>query len=180
MLFRSKLRDSMNRIWQCGTIQLDMNLPERFDLTYVSETGDKVRPIMLHRALFGSFERFIGILIEHYAGAFPAWLAPVQVEIIPVANHAHLETANNLFNEFQLKGFRPHVDDRDEKLGYKMREAQMKKIPFSIVLGDNEVANDLVTYRRYGSREQITVTRVEFMELLAKEVAEKTKFEKAE
>ena len=132
---------------------------------------------MLHRVVYGSIERFIGILIEHYAGAFPTWLAPVQVEIIPVANHVHLETANNLFNEFQLKGFRPHVDDREEKLGYKMREAQMKKIPFSIVLGDNEVANDLVTYRRYGSREQITVTRVEFLELLAKEVAEKRKIE---
>ena len=171
------IKDSLGRVWQCGTIQLDFNLPERFDLTYIDKDGEKKRPVMLHRVVYGSIERFIGILIEHYAGAFPAWLAPVQVEIIPVANHVHLETANKLFNEFQLKGFRPHVDDRDEKLGYKMREAQMKKIPFSIVLGDNEVANDLVTYRRYGSREQITVTRVEFMELLAKEVAEKTKFE---
>jgi len=132
---------------------------------------------MLHRVVYGSIERFIGILIEHYAGAFPTWLAPVQVEIIPVANHVHLETANNLFNELQLKGFRPHVDDREEKLGYKMREAQMKKIPFSIVLGDNEVANDLVTYRRYGTREQITVTRNEFIELLAKEAAENRKVE---
>ena len=172
------IKDSLGRVWQCGTIQLDFNLPERFDLTYIDKDGEKKRPVMLHRVVYGSIERFIGILIEHYAGAFPAWLAPVQVEIIPVANHVHLETANNLFNEFQLKGFRPHVDDRDEKLGYKMREAQMKKIPFSIVLGDNEVANDLVTYRRYGSREQITVTRAEFLELLAKEVAEKTKFEK--
>ena len=171
------IKDSLGRVWQCGTIQLDFNLPERFDLTYIDKDGEKKRPVMLHRVVYGSIERFIGILIEHYAGAFPTWLAPVQVEIIPVANHVHLETANNLFNEFQLKGFRPHVDDREEKLGYKMREAQMKKIPFSIVLGDNEVANDLVTYRRYGSREQITVTRVEFLELLAKEVAEKRKIE---
>ena len=171
------IKDSLGRVWQCGTIQLDFNLPERFDLTYIDKDGEKKRPVMLHRVVYGSIERFIGILIEHYAGAFPTWLAPVQVEIIPVANHVHLETANNLFNEFQLKGFRPHVDDREEKLGYKMREAQMKKIPFSIVLGDNEVANDLVTYRRYGSREQITVTRVEFLELLAKEVEEKRKIE---
>ncbi len=171
------IKDSLGRVWQCGTIQLDFNLPERFDLTYIDKDGEKKRPVMLHRVVYGSIERFIGILIEHYAGAFPTWLAPVQVEIIPVANHVHLETANKLFNEFQLLGFRPHVDDREEKLGYKMREAQMKKIPFSIVLGDNEVANDLVTYRRYGSREQITVTRNEFIELLAKEVAEKRKVE---
>ena len=171
------IKDSLGRVWQCGTIQLDFNLPERFDLTYIDKDGEKKRPVMLHRVVYGSIERFIGILIEHYAGAFPTWLAPVQVEIIPVANHVHLETANKLFNEFQLLGFRPHVDDREEKLGYKMREAQMKKIPFSIVLGDNEVANDLVTYRRYGSREQITVTRNEFIELLAQEIKEKRKVE---
>ena len=172
------IKDSLGRVWQCGTIQLDFNLPERFDLTYIDKDGEKKRPVMLHRVVYGSIERFIGILIEHYAGAFPTWLAPVQVEIIPVANHVHLETANKLFDEFQLLGFRPHVDDREEKLGYKMREAQMKKIPFSIVLGDNEVANDLVTYRRYGSREQITVTRAEFIELLAQEIKEKRKIEK--
>ncbi len=171
------IKDSLGRVWQCGTIQLDFNLPERFDLTYIDKDGEKKRPVMLHRVVYGSIERFIGILIEHYAGAFPTWLAPVQIEVIPVANHAHLDYSNKLARKLLELGFRPHVDDRDEKLGYKMREAQMQKIPFTLVIGDNEVANDQVTYRRHGSREQITVTTDQFINLVRKEIELKRKVE---
>ena len=167
-----KLRDSMNRIWQCGTIQLDMNLPERFDLTYISEDGTKKRPVMIHRALFGSLERFIGILIEHYAGAFPTWLAPVQVKLIPVSNEHHLEFVKKVANILQDKGVRFEIDERDEKLGYKIREAQTKKIPYQLVCGDNEVNNNLLTYRMYGSNETTTVTVDEFVEKILKEIKE--------
>lgn len=163
-----KLRDSMNRIWQCGTIQLDMNLPERFDLTYVAEDGSKRRPVMVHRALFGSFERFIGILIEHYAGAFPCWLAPVQVKIIPVNVNVHKEFCQKLEEMFLDKGIRFETDYRDEKLGYRIREAQTKKIPYSLVIGDNEVENGLVTYRPHGTSQQTTVSIEEFMDVINK------------
>ena len=165
-----KLRDSMNRIWQCGTIQLDMNLPERFDLTYIAEDGTKKRPIMIHRALFGSLERFIGILIEHYGGAFPTWLAPVQVKIIPVNNEFHLEYAKNVFKKLEDLGIRCEIDDRDEKLGYKMREAQMKKIPYQLVLGDKEVEAVSVNARKYGEQAQNSYALDEFIINLLDEV----------
>lgn len=165
-----KLRDSMNRIWQCGTIQLDMNLPERFDLTYVAEDGSKKRPVMVHRALFGSIERFIGIIIEHYAGAFPTWCAPVQVKVIPVNCDIHMNYCKDLEKLFLDHQIRFESDYRDEKLGYKIREAQTKKIPYSLVIGDNEVANGLVTYRKYGQQEQITVTKEEFIALIQNHV----------
>jgi threonyl-tRNA synthetase len=164
-----KLRDSMNRIWQCGTIQLDMNLPERFDLTYVDQDGEKKRPIMLHRALFGSIERFIGILIEHYAGAFPSWLAPVQVKVIPVNNEHHQSYAMEVHRELLDLGFRSEHDLRNEKLGYKIREAQTQKIPYALVIGDKEKEQGMVTYRRYGSQDQVTVKRSEFIEMLKAE-----------
>ncbi len=165
-----KLRDSMNRIWQCGTIQLDMNLPERFDLTYVAENGEKLRPIMLHRALFGSIERFIGILIEHYAGAFPLWLAPKQVVIIPVNNEAHLAYATKVQAQLKKAGLRVAIDDRDEKLNYKIRESQTKKVPYTLVLGDNEMNNESVTYRHFGTSETITLSLDEMIDKLVKEV----------
>jgi threonyl-tRNA synthetase len=168
-----KLRDSMNRIWQCGTIQLDMNLPERFDMTYIDQFGEKKRPVMLHRALFGSIERFIGILIEHYAGAFPTWLAPVQVKVIPVNMAFHYEYSKELVKLLQDEDIRVETDYRDEKLGYKIREAQTKKIPYQLVIGDQEVANHLVTYRRYGETEQVTVSVDEFIELIKKEIKDK-------
>ena len=163
-----KLKDSMNRIWQCGTIQLDMNLPERFDLTYIAEDGTKKRPVMVHRALFGSLERFIGIITEHYAGAFPTWLSPIQVKIIPVNLNYHTDYCKKLQQLFLENSIRQEVDFRDEKLGYKIREAQTKKIPYSLVIGDNEVQNNLVTYRRHGSQAQVTVTVEEFIELIKK------------
>ena len=167
------IRDSLGRVWQCGTIQLDMNLPERFDLTYIDADGSKKRPVMLHRVIYGSIERFIGILIEHYAGAFPLWLSPVQVNIIPVSNEHHLEYAKNLAKKLDEAGIRVKIDDRDEKMGYKMRESQTKKIPLTLVLGDKEVENDSVSYRKFGKQETTTVSSAEFINLVTKCIEDK-------
>jgi len=164
------IKDSLGRVWQCGTIQLDMNLPERFDLTYVDKDGSKKRPVMLHRVIYGSIERFIGILIEHYAGVFPTWLAPVQVNIIPVKNEYHLDYSKELLDELTNNGLRVALDDREEKLSYRMRESQTKKIPFNIIIGDNEKENGLISYRRHGSNETITVSKEEFIKLLKEEI----------
>ena len=166
-----KLKDSMNRIWQCGTIQLDMNLPERFDLTYIDENGEKARPVMLHRALFGSIERFIGVITEHFGGAFPTWLTPVQVKLIPVNNDIHLDYVKAVAEKLFANDIRAEVDSREEKLGYKIREAQTKKIPYQLVVGDNEVNNNTLTYRRYGSNETTTVSIDEFIAMIKEEVA---------
>ncbi|MDD4068938.1 MAG: threonine--tRNA ligase [Candidatus Izemoplasmatales bacterium] len=168
-----KLRDSMKRIWQCGTIQLDMNLPERFDLNYIDAAGEKKRPVMLHRALYGSIERFIGILIEHYGGAFPTWMAPVQVKLIPVNNEYHLDFSKDLMKKLQNHRIRVELDDRDEKLGYKIREAQTKKIPYQLVVGDKEVESNEITYRRYGEQEQTTVKVDDFINLIIEEIENK-------
>ena len=164
------IKDSLGREWQCGTIQLDMNLPERFDLTYVEKDGSKVRPVMLHRVIFGSIERFIGILIEHFAGHFPTWLAPQQVMIIPVHYEKHAEYAENLNDKLLALGFRSKADTRNEKLGYRIREAQLAKIPYQIVIGDGEVENNTVTIRRAQSKDSQTVSIEEFIEMLTKEV----------
>ena len=169
------VKDSLGRVWQCGTIQLDMNLPERFDLTYVDHNGDKVRPVMLHRVIFGSIERFIGILIEHFAGAFPLWLAPTQVKVIPVKNEYHLEYSKEVFKLLEDKGFRVELDDREEKLGYRIREAQMKKIPYQLVLGDKERDERTVTYRQYGEQKQTTVSLDEFVNMVLKQIEEKAR-----
>ena len=166
-----KVRDSMNRIWQCGTIQLDMNLPERFDVTYVDDKGEKVRPVMLHRACFGSIERFIGVITEHFAGAFPAWLAPVQVHVLPVNNEFHLEYASEVKKALADANVRVELYDSSEKLGYRMRNAQVKKVPYTLVLGDNEKESKTVTYRHFGSKEQITVKLDEFVEMIKEEIA---------
>ncbi len=165
-----KLRDSMNRIWQCGTVQLDMQLPGRFDCTYVAEDGTKKTPVMIHRACFGSLERFIGIIIENYAGAFPTWLAPVQVKIIPVNMSLHKDYCEKLNKVFFEAGIRFEDDYRDEKLGYKIREAQTKKIPYQLVIGDNEVNTNTVTYRCYGKQEQINVPVDEFVAMIKEQI----------
>lgn len=157
------IKDSLGRVWQCGTIQLDMNLPERFDLTYIDSDGSKKRPVMLHRVIYGSIERFIGILIEHYAGAFPLWLSPVQVNIIPVNNEYHLEYSNKILEELTNNNIRAKLDDRNEKLGYKMRESQTKKMPLTLVIGDKESNNNKVSYREYGKTEVITCDIEEFI-----------------
>lgn len=168
-----KLKDCMGRIWQCGTIQLDMNLPERFNCTFINSKGEKERPIMLHRAILGSFERFIGIITEHFAGAFPTWCTPVQVKVLPVNNEYHLEYAKEIVNLFKEHNLRVELDDSQEKLGYRMRNAQMNKIPYTIVIGDKEKENHSVTYRKYGSDKQITVPVEEFIALIEKEIKDK-------
>lgn len=140
------IRDSLGRTWQCGTIQLDMNLPERFHMEYVGEDGQKHQPIMIHRACFGSMERFIGILIEHYAGAFPTWLAPVQVKILPISEK-HVEYAEKLRKAFKKAYIRVELDDRNEKIGYKIRQAQMEKVPYMLVVGDKEEQEGTVAVR---------------------------------
>ncbi len=168
-----QIKDSLGREWQCGTIQLDMNLPERFDLTYVDDHGDKVRPIMLHRAIYGSLERFMGILIEHYAGAFPLWLAPKQIEIIPVNNEFHLEYSEKIKDKLQDLGFRVSIDARDEKLGYRLREAQIMKVPVQMIIGDKEVEANTINVRRYGSRKQDPYNLDEYIEILLEEISSK-------
>ena len=167
------IKDSLGRVWQCGTIQLDMNLPERFDLTYVDSDGSKKRPIMLHRVIYGSIERFIGILIEHYAGAFPTWLSPVQVNIIPVNNDLHLEYAKDIYDKLNNFDIRCELNSKDEKISYKIRESQVKKIPYTLVLGDKEQGENKVTYRKFGSTDSTTVSCDEFLKLIQKEIESK-------
>ena len=170
-----KVRDSMNRVWQCGTIQLDMNLPERFDCFYIDKDGEKKRPIMLHRACFGSIERFIGVITEHFAGAFPTWMAPVQVILLPVNNEFHLSYTDEIYNKMKDLGIRVEKDDANEKLGYRLRSTQLRKIPYTLVIGDNERDNKTVTYRKYGQKEQVTVSLEEFIKLLQEEIKNKTR-----
>ncbi len=167
------IKDSLGRVWQCGTIQLDMNLPERFDLTYIDSDGSKKRPVMLHRVIYGSIERFIGILIEHYGGAFPLWLSPVQINIIPVNDEYHLEYANKIRDMLREYDIRVEVDARDEKLGYKMRESQTKKIPYTLVLGDKEKDNDTVSYRKHGEDKTTTTSVSEFIDMIRDEIINK-------
>lgn len=166
-----KLRDSMNRIWQCGTVQLDMQLPGRFNCKYIAEDGSKKTPVMIHRACFGSIERFIGIITEHFAGAFPLWLAPKQVTIIPVNNDAHLAYTKEIEEILTNAGIRVSIDDREEKLNYKIRETQVKKIPYTLVLGDQEKANNSVTYRHHGSNQSFNMPIDDFVNMLKDEIA---------
>ena len=168
-----KLKDSMNRIWQCGTIQLDMNLPERFDITYIDSNGEKARPVMLHRAIFGSIERFIGIITEHFGGAFPLWLAPKQVKVLPVNNEFHLEKATEIVDALKKAGIRASLDASEDKLGYRMRNAQVKKIPYTIVIGDHERDEGTVTYRHFGCKAQHTVSLIDFIDMLKEEIITK-------
>lgn len=169
-----KLKDSMNRIWQCGTIQLDMNLPERFDLTYVDADGEKKRPIMLHRAIYGSLERFIGILIENFKGAFPTWMSPRQVVVLPVSKEENqVRIANEIVSALKKLKIRAEIDDRDEKISYRMRDAQVKKTPYTLVIGAKEVETGNVTYRIFGSKDSFTVSYDEFVKLISSDIAEK-------
>ncbi len=140
------LEDSIGRTWQCGTIQLDFQLPLRFDAEYTGEDGEKHRPIMIHRVVFGSIERFIGILIEHFAGKFPTWLSPVQVKVLPVSEKSHAYSAE-VYEKLKAAGIRVDIDRRDEKIGYKIREAQLKKIPYMLILGENESAEGTISVR---------------------------------
>ncbi len=168
------IKDSLGRVWQCGTIQLDMNLPERFDLTYIDSDGSKKRPVMLHRVIYGSIERFIGILIEHYAGVFPLWLSPVQVNVLPVVSSYHGDYAKEIYDYLIENDIRCEIDSRDEKLGYRLREAQIKKIPYTLILGEEECNNKTISYRKYGSKDTFTTKKEEFLNLLKEEIKNKS------
>ena len=157
------LRDSIGRTWQCGTIQLDMLMPEKFDLTFVGEDGQKHRPVMIHRVVYGSIERFIGILIEHFAGLFPLWLAPVQVRVLTITDK-QLPYANELALKMKAKGIRVEVDIRNEKIGYKIRESQILKTPYTVVLGDKEIEENKVAVRKHGENNSETIATEEFIE----------------
>lgn len=167
-----KLKDALSRKWQCATIQCDFSLPERFDLTYVHEDGTGVRPIMIHRAILGSLERFIGTLIEHYGGAFPTWLAPVQAAIIPIAADHH-NFAAQVKDDLQKKGVRVIIDQRNESLNKRIREATLKKIPYMLILGDKESGSGTVSVRRRGGEDGGAVTVSDFANMISTEVQEK-------
>ncbi|MCM1438058.1 MAG: threonine--tRNA ligase [Roseburia sp.] len=169
------LQDSIGRTWQCGTIQLDFQMPQRFELEYVGEDGKKHRPIMIHRAIFGSIERFIGILIEHFAGKFPVWLAPKQVKILPITDRT-AEYANEVCAKLAEAGVRAEVDARSEKIGYKIREAKMEKVPYVLVVGDKEAEDETVNVNKRGVEEKYTVKTDEFVATVLKEIADKVNF----
>jgi threonyl-tRNA synthetase len=166
------LKDSIGRTWQCGTIQLDMLMPERFDLTYIGEDGQKHRPVMIHRVAFGSMERFIGILIEHYAGAFPAWIAPVQVKILPITDR-NIDYAQKLALQLREVDVRVEIDERNEKIGYKIREAQMEKVPFMLLLGDKEQDAAAVAVRVRGKGDVGTMQFDAFQDLVLEAIKSK-------
>lgn len=166
------LRDSIGRTWQCGTVQLDFLMPEKFDLNYIGEDGQKHRPVMVHRTCFGSIERFIGILIEHYAGAFPVWLAPVQVRIMPIAER-HAAYAHQLANSLHELDVRVEVDDRNEKIGYKIREGQVQKVPYMLIVGDKEAETGTVALRKRGEGDKGTTDFAAFTDSLLEEIRTK-------
>ncbi|MGB9780981.1 threonine--tRNA ligase [Caldanaerobacter sp.] len=166
------LKDSIGRTWQCGTIQLDFQMPERFELEYIGPDGEKHRPIMLHRVIYGSIERFIGILTEHFAGAFPTWLAPVQVRVLPISEKHH-EYARKVYERLQEHDIRVELDDRNEKIGYKIREAQVQKIPYMLIVGDKEVEEGNVSLRSRKDGDLGPVSLDNFIEKILKEIATK-------
>ena len=166
------LQDCLGRTWQCGTIQLDFQLPERFELEYTGADGLKHRPIMIHRVVFGSIERFIGILTEHFAGAFPLWLAPEQVRILPISGRHH-EKAREVYRQLFDAGLRVELDERSEKIGYKIREAQLQKIPYMLVIGDKEAESGTVSVRRRGEGDTGAVETEAFIETALAEIKAK-------
>lgn len=166
------LEDAIGRTWQCGTIQLDFQMPQNFELSYINENGEKARPVMLHRALLGSIERFMGILIEHFAGKFPLWLSPVQIQIIPVSEKFY-EYAEDLRKKFKEKGFRVEIDERAEKVGYKIRQAQLKKINYMLVVGEQEMESGLLSVRKRNGQEIKDVKFDDFVRDLQEEVDSK-------
>ncbi|MFJ7939117.1 threonine--tRNA ligase [Peribacillus sp. NPDC096622] len=167
------IKDALKRSHQCATIQLDFQMPDKFDLTYIDENNEKVRPVVIHRAIFGSIDRFFGILIEHFAGAFPVWLAPVQVQIIPVSQ-VHLNYCLKVQKALKNQGIRVKIDDRNEKLGYKVREAQMGKIPYMLVLGDKEEKENEVNVRKYGEQEVENVAIETFINKMVQQIKERS------
>ena len=166
------LEDAIGRTWQCGTIQLDFQMPENFDLVYINEEGIKARPVMLHRALFGSVERFMGILIEHFAGKFPLWLSPVQIKVMPISNKFN-DYAEEVTKKFKDSGFRVEFDDRAEKIGYKIRQAQMEKVNYMVIVGEKEAESGKISIRRRNGKEEKDLDINEFIESLKEEVKSK-------
>ena len=168
-----KLVDVLGRLWQLSTVQFDFNLPARFELEYVGEDGERHQPVMVHRALFGSVERFFGVLIEHYAGAFPLWLAPVQMGIVPISER-HQTYAEEVQKQLQNAGFRVELDLRNEKMNAKIRDFTMQKVPYVLVMGDKEAAANAVSVRTRGKGDQGSVPLAEFLARVATLVAEKS------
>ena len=166
------LVDAIGRTWQCGTIQLDFQMPQRFDLEYVGADGEKHRPIMIHRVAFGSIERFIGILIEHFAGAFPTWLAPVQVKVLPISDK-FMDYGRQVAEGLDKAGIRGELDTRSEKIGYKIREAQMQKIPYMLVVGQKEAEEGLVAVRSRFQGDEGQSTLTSFIHRIQEEIAKK-------
>jgi len=167
------VKDALGRTWQCGTVQLDMNLPERFDLNYVNEKNENIRPVMIHRVIFGSFERFLGILVEHYAGAFPTWLSPVQVQLLAVSEK-HVDGAYKLKKELKSLGIRVEVDSTDETVGNKVRKAVKQKSPYIVVVGDKEISGDDWTIRVRGQEEQLNMSKDKFIEKVKNEIEKRS------
>lgn len=168
-----QLLDSLRRPWQCGTIQLDFQMPQRFGMYYIDEENEKKQPVMIHRAIYGSLERFIGILIEHFAGNFPLWLAPVQATFIPVSLEHHGGKVKEIKQRFFDSGLRVELDDRNESMGKKIRDSQTSKIPYQLVIGDNEIANNTVSVRKYGEKKSVDMDLDEFYNQMLKDVAER-------
>ncbi|MBE7149768.1 threonine--tRNA ligase [Bacillus mycoides] len=164
------IKDALNRSHQCGTVQLDFQMPEKFDLNYIDENNEKRRPVVIHRAVLGSLDRFLAILIEHFGGAFPAWVAPVQVKVIPVSNAVHEQYANRIADKLAQAGIRVERDIRDEKLGYKIREAQMQKVPYVLVIGDKEMESEAVNVRKYGEEKSEVLELDAFVESMKEEI----------
>ncbi len=167
------IKDAIQRSHQCATVQLDFQLPEKFDLTYINEHNERVRPVVIHRAVFGSIDRFLGILIEHFGGAFPTWLAPQQVQVIGVAE-AHQGYAKQVVEALQQAQIRVQLDDREEKLGKKIREAQLQKIPYIVVIGDREVASQTVAVRRHGQQNSIDKSLQQLIEEVTAAIQQKS------
>ena len=166
------IKDALKRTWQCTTIQVDFNLPQRFDLNFVGPDGKFYRPIMIHRAIFGSLERFFGILIEHYGGAFPLWLSPVQLVILPITD-AQLEFAQKLKEQLQQQNLRVKVDERNEKINAKIRDAEVEKIPYMFIIGKKEIENKKVSVRRHGKGDLGVFDLDEIIKKVQKEIEEK-------
>jgi threonyl-tRNA synthetase len=164
-----KIKDVLGRAWQCSTVQVDFNLPERFDMTFVGEDNVRHQPIMIHRAIFGSMERFFGVLVEHYGGAFPLWLSPVQVRIATIGGE-QVEYGEKVFKTLKENGIRVEKDFRNEKLGFKVREAQLEKIPYLLVVGNNEMESGTVAPRKLGGKNLPTMTVDEFMNSIESEL----------
>jgi threonyl-tRNA synthetase len=164
------VRDAIGRLWQVCTIQVDFNFPERFELEYVDEHGARVRPVMVHRALYGSIERFVGVITEHFAGAFPTWLAPTQAVLIPIADR-HIEYAASVADRLRARGVRVEIDDSDNTMGAKIRHQQMQKVPYMLVVGDNEAEADKLSIRRRSGDEERDVPVADFVDLITTEIA---------